>query len=117
VLLDETTLRRQVGGPAVMAVQLTHIARLARRGRIRLHVVPHMAGAHALALGSLVLMRFDDEPPVAYVEGVMMGRVEDEPATVAAYHKLYTLAMGDALCWQKSLALTESVAEEYEHAV
>jgi hypothetical protein len=115
-ILDETVLRRKVGGTAVTARQLRHIASLIRSGRARIHVLPHDVGAHALLLGSVVLMEFDDQPPVAYVEGVRTGRVDDDPAGVAAIQKLYALALGDALCWRESLALIEALAEEYEHA-
>jgi transcriptional regulator with XRE-family HTH domain len=115
-ILDENVLRRQVGGPAGMARQLRHIASLIRSGRARVHVLPHAVGAHALLLGSVMLMEFDDQPPVAYVEGVRTGRIEDDPANVAAHQRLYALTLGDALCWQKSLALIEALAEEYEHA-
>jgi transcriptional regulator with XRE-family HTH domain len=115
-ILDETALRRKVGGTAGMARQLRHIASLIRSGRARIHVLPHDVGAHTLHDGHVKLMEFDDQPPVAYVEGVRTGRVDDDPAGVAAFQKLYALALGDALCWQKSLALIEALAEEYEHA-
>ncbi|MFF4156363.1 helix-turn-helix domain-containing protein [Streptomyces sp. NPDC001678] len=116
VLLDEHVLRRVVGGPTVMAAQLRHIAQLTDRGRIRLHVLPFSAGAHALSGGSLTLMKFDDAPPVAYLEGVRSGHLHDEPARVAQCQAAYDLALGDALSAHESLALITCVAEEYERA-
>lgn len=113
-LLDEHVLRRPVGGPATMALQLRHIAGLIRRGRVRTHVVPFSAGAHALLESMLVLMRFADAPPVAYVEGVQTGRVLDDPAVVDKCGSAYDLALGDALSAEDSLALIEEVAETYE---
>ncbi|MGP3970091.1 helix-turn-helix domain-containing protein [Streptomyces sp. 6N223] len=115
-ILDENVLRRQVGGPAGMARQLRHIASLIRSGRARVYVLPHAVGAHALLHGSVMLMEFDDQPTVAYVEGVMMGRVVDDPASIADYQRLYALVLGEALCSQQSLDLIEALAEEFEHA-
>ncbi|MFI9204718.1 helix-turn-helix domain-containing protein [Streptomyces sp. NPDC053048] len=117
VLLDEHVLRRVVGGRAVMAQQLRHVAQLAESGRIRLHVLPFSIGSHALTSSPLSLYTFDDAPPLAYVEGVRTGQVYDDPARVAQCRAAYDLALGDALSSQASLALITSVAEEYEHAL
>ncbi|MEU7131943.1 helix-turn-helix transcriptional regulator [Streptomyces sp. NPDC046261] len=117
VILDEHVLRRVVGGPAVMAKQLRHVAKLADSGRIRLHVLPFSIGSHALTPSSLSLYKFDDAPPLAYVEGVRTGQVYDDPARVAQCQTAYDLALGDALSSQASLSLIASVAEEYEHAL
>ncbi|WP_443071660.1 helix-turn-helix domain-containing protein [Streptomyces sp. NBC_01477] len=114
VLLDEHALRRCVGGPAVMAAQLRHVASCVRRGRLRFHVLPFSAGAHALLESMVVLMWFTDAPPLAYVEGLNTGRVLDDPAVVEACRVSFDLALGDSLSAAQSLALLEEVAEEYE---
>lgn len=113
-LVDEHVLRRPVGGPAAMAAQLRHIADLTCRGRVRTHVIPFSAGAHALLESMIVLMRFADAPPVAYVEGVQTGRVLDDPSVVDKCQSAYDLALGDALSAQESLALIAEVVETYE---
>ncbi|MER6912440.1 helix-turn-helix transcriptional regulator [Streptomyces sp. NPDC000594] len=113
-LLDESAIRRPVGGSAVMAEQLRHIIALARRGRIRLHVLPFSVGAHALLESMIVLKQFEDAPPVAYVEGLKTGRIIDNPATVDDCNAAYDLALGDALSMTASLALLEQVAKEFE---
>ncbi|WP_175411861.1 helix-turn-helix transcriptional regulator [Streptomyces sp. TRM64462] len=116
-LLDEAVLRRPIGGPAVMAEQLHHVLDLAeRRRRIRVHVLPYSAGAHALLEGFVSLMWFEDLPPVAYVEGLQTGRVLELPSLVQECQALYDHALGDALSHRESLALIKSVAKEYEHA-
>ncbi|GAA3048369.1 helix-turn-helix transcriptional regulator [Streptomyces olivoverticillatus] len=117
VLLDEHALRRVVGGPGAMAAQLRHVSQLADSGRIRLHVLPFSAGAHALSPGMLSLLKFDDAPPVAYLEGVRTGHIHDDPARVAQCQTAWDLALGDALSAEASLALVTSVAEEYEHGL
>ncbi|MFG3406700.1 helix-turn-helix domain-containing protein [Streptomyces sp. NPDC048142] len=115
-LLDEAALRRCVGGPQVMAEQLHKVADMANAGRLRLHVLPLAAGAHALLESMLYLLSFADAAPVAWVEGLNNGRLMDDPALVAACHTSYTLALSDAASRQKSVALVRSIAEEHEHA-
>ncbi|MFF9911855.1 Scr1 family TA system antitoxin-like transcriptional regulator [Streptomyces sp. NPDC013457] len=116
VILDEAVLRRRIGGPAVMCEQLCHIVRLAERRRIRVHVLPFSAGAHTLLEGFVSLMWFEDQPPIAYVEGLNSGRVWESPDMVRACQLDYDHALGDALSHCESLALIRSVAKEYEHA-
>ncbi|MBM7436798.1 helix-turn-helix transcriptional regulator [Streptomyces sp. HB132] len=115
VVLDEAVLRRQVGGPPVMAEALRHVAELARRHRLIIQVLPFSAGAHAALDGSLKLMSFPDAPPLAYVDGLGTGRLQDDPAGVARYELTYHLLSAGALSPEASLALIESAAEDCVH--
>ncbi|MGI5470494.1 helix-turn-helix domain-containing protein [Streptomyces sp. CA-132043] len=113
-LLDEAVLRRPVGGPAVMAEQLRHIAALGESERIRVHILPFSIGVHPLMEGSAMLMSFDDAPPVVYAEGLKTGHVIDDSSTVRQCHAYYELALSDALSHSDSLAMLRAVAEEYD---
>ncbi|QDQ12237.1 helix-turn-helix domain-containing protein [Streptomyces spectabilis] len=115
VVLDEAALRRVTGGRAVMAEALRHIAGLARRGRIIAQVLPFSAGAHAAVSGSLKLMDFEEAPPMAYLEGVRTGQLEDDPATVAWMKFTFDLLVASALSPENSLALIEALAQDYTH--
>ncbi|MCX5204322.1 helix-turn-helix transcriptional regulator [Streptomyces sp. NBC_00237] len=115
VLLDEAALRRPHGGPSVMAEQLRHIAGLAERDRLRLHILPFGVGCHALIESNLRLMWFEDMPPVAYNEGLHFGNLIDEEAVVLQCQTSYDLALGDALSHEKSLSLLREITEDYEH--
>ncbi|WP_327190152.1 helix-turn-helix transcriptional regulator [Streptomyces xinghaiensis] len=114
-LLDEAVLRRPIGGPAVMADQITHMARLAESGRVRIHILPLDLGAHPLLLGMLSLMDFEDQPPVAYSEAVSVGRLHDSPSVVDRLRNAYALAMGEALPQRESLTLMRAIAKEFGH--
>ncbi|SCD64587.1 hypothetical protein GA0115243_103795 [Streptomyces sp. ScaeMP-e83] len=83
-VLDEASLRRPIGGPKVMAEQLDHIIGLTEAKLIRTHVLPMSLGFHSLLESMLTLMWFDDQPPVAYSEGVRVGKLHDSPAVVEA---------------------------------
>ncbi|PTM98169.1 helix-turn-helix domain-containing protein [Streptomyces sp. VMFN-G11Ma] len=115
VVLDEAALHRETGGRAVMAEALRHLAALARRRRVILQVLPHSAGAHPAMEGALKLMEFEDAPPLVYFEGVRIGRLEDDPATVAELRFTFELLVASALSQEKSLALIEAVAQDYTH--
>ncbi|MFF2329187.1 MULTISPECIES: Scr1 family TA system antitoxin-like transcriptional regulator [unclassified Streptomyces] len=114
-VLDESVLRRQVGGPAVMAEALRHILKLAREHRIIVQVLPFGAGGHAAMGGGLKLMAFSDAPPLAYLDGLGSGQLLDDPAAVSGYELTYDLLVANGLSPKASLALIESVAEDYAH--
>jgi transcriptional regulator with XRE-family HTH domain len=114
-LLDEGVLRRPVGGPEVMAEQITHLVRLTESGRVRTHVMPYSLGAYPTLQSMLTLMWFEDQPPVAYSEGLQTGRVHDSPAVVERLQGAYHLALSDALPLNESLALLRTTAKDYEH--
>ncbi|MBV1936706.1 helix-turn-helix transcriptional regulator [Streptomyces sp. BV286] len=114
-ILDEAVLRRMVGAATVMAEALRHIATLARKHRVIVQVLPFSAGGHMAMEGPLKLMTCADAPPLAYLQGLGTGRLEDDPATVGDYELTYNLLGANALAPQESLALIESVAQDYEH--
>ncbi|AYG82745.1 hypothetical protein DWB77_04932 [Streptomyces hundungensis] len=114
-MLDEAVLRRRIGGPAVMCEQLRHLVVLGESRRIRLHVLPYDAGAHAVLEGHVSLLWFSDLPPIAYVEGLKSGRVWELPSVVRQCQEVYDHALGDALSHTRSLALMRSIAEDYAH--
>ncbi|MFF7298428.1 Scr1 family TA system antitoxin-like transcriptional regulator [Streptomyces sp. NPDC008265] len=114
-VLDEAILRRAGNEQQVLAAALRHVATLMRSHRIIAQVLPFAAGLHAGMLGSLKLMSFDDAPPLAYVQGMGTGQLFDDPATVTQHTLTYDLLTANALSPRESLALIESVAEEYEH--
>ncbi|MET3984839.1 helix-turn-helix transcriptional regulator [Streptomyces sp. PvR034] len=113
-VFDEAVLRRVVASRSVMAEVLRNVANLIRMRRIIVQVLPFTAGAHSSMGGTLKLMTFDDAPPLAYVQGNAMGHLLDDPATVARHTLTYDLLTASALSPRESLAMIESMAEEYE---
>lgn len=61
----------------------------------------------------LSLMWFEDQPPVAYSEGVGLSKLHDSPAVVERLQGAYDLALGDALPLKESIALMRATARDY----
>ncbi|MFF4695615.1 helix-turn-helix domain-containing protein [Streptomyces chattanoogensis] len=116
-ILHEAVLRIPVGGPATMAEQLDHIARLVRERRALVQILPFAAGPTPFIGRMLTLMEFEDVPPTVYTEGVYSGNLLDEPVTVRRVQADYDLVRAVALSPEASLSLIESAAEEYRRCV
>ncbi|WP_327290617.1 helix-turn-helix domain-containing protein [Streptomyces sp. NBC_01198] len=114
-IVDEAAIRCPVGGQAVMAAQLRHVAAMIHRNRIIFQVLPFSAGAHPGMDGPLKLMAFEDDAPMAYLPGAETGMLVDDPATVKRLSLAYDLLGAAALPPEASLTFIEAVAEEYEH--
>jgi len=69
-VIDESALRRPVGGRDVMRAQLRHLMEVAELPRVTLQVMPFSQGGHPAAGGSFTIMRFaePDLPDIVYIE-------------------------------------------------
>ncbi|MFD7980140.1 Scr1 family TA system antitoxin-like transcriptional regulator [Streptomyces sp. NPDC059071] len=112
-ILHENAVLTPMGGPAVLARQLDHIATLVRNRRAVVAVLPREVGEHAWMTGTLKLMEFSDQPPTAYTETEFSGTLLDDPAVVKATQRAYDLLRVAALSPKASLALIESAAEDF----
>lgn len=112
-LLHEAVLYIAADGPATMADQLDHIAKMVRERKVMTQVLPFSAGAHPAMGKMMTLMDFEDAPPTVYTEGVLSGSLLDDPAVVRRTRAHYDLLRASALSPEASLALIESAAEDY----
>lgn len=111
-ILDESALRRPVGGGAVMRAQLRHLLDLVKRPNIELRVLPFAVGWHEGFHGAFKLFELPEPyPDVAYTES-LAGRLYVEPPHVdrfkTAFGRLRVLA-ADA---ETSSEIIHSIAEE-----
>jgi transcriptional regulator with XRE-family HTH domain len=69
-VVDEGALRRPVGGPDVLRVQLERLIEAAKLPNVRLQVLPFAAGAHPAMVGAFSILRFPEPelPDVVYLE-------------------------------------------------
>ncbi len=114
VVLDESVLRRRIGGRAVMRRQLAHLLELGRWRNVRLQVLPFAAGEHAGLDGTLTF--FEMPGPyshVAYLEN-LDGRLYLESTGAQRVCRAYDRVREAALGEKESAALIEAVAEELD---
>ena len=98
VVMDETVLRRPVGGPAVMRGQITRLMEAsATLPNVRLQILPFATGPHPAMYGPFHIFRFPipELPDVAYVESLIGGIYLDRGNDVSAF-----LEAMDRMCAQ-----------------
>jgi transcriptional regulator with XRE-family HTH domain len=86
-VMDETALRRPVGGREVMRAQLHHLLEIAALPQVSLQVVPFAHGGHAAAGGSFTILRFAEPalPDVVYIEHLTSALYLEAPADLDHY--------------------------------
>jgi transcriptional regulator with XRE-family HTH domain len=109
LILGEGALHQAVGGPGVLAGQISHLVQLAEHSPdLTIQVLPFTAGAHAAAgSGSLAILRFPDAPSlgVVYLEALSGGVYLEGQADVTRYTRAFALLSASALSAQDSLRL------------
>jgi transcriptional regulator with XRE-family HTH domain len=85
-VIDESALRRQVGGTAVMQVQIAHLIEVSRLSHVNIQVLPLSAGGHP-AGGGVTMLRFSeaDLPDVVYLEQMLTAVYLSRPGDSACY--------------------------------
>ncbi|MFD4506209.1 helix-turn-helix domain-containing protein [Streptomyces sp. NPDC058457] len=104
-VLDEAVLRREVGGPGVMARQLQRLMEAARLPQVRLQVLPFAAGAHIGITGPFVIFSFPSTSDLDVVvidqltSSLYLERKEDLQAYTEAFDtlRIHALSPEDSL--------------------
>ncbi|MGV9312849.1 helix-turn-helix domain-containing protein [Streptomyces sp. NPDC003691] len=99
-VLDESCIRRLIGGPGVMDAQLSYLIQFAERPNTSLQIAPFAMGERRPFNRLLHLLTLADRAVVAYVESQTQGYLEREMPSVMplvrAYHQLQTEAPSQA---------------------
>ncbi|MCX4999611.1 helix-turn-helix domain-containing protein [Streptomyces longwoodensis] len=104
-VLDEAVLRREVGGPEVMARQLRRLVEAGRLPQVRLQVLPFAAGAHIGVTGPFVIFSFSNTSDLDVVvldhltSSLHLERKEDLEAYTEAFNalRIHALSPEDSL--------------------
>jgi transcriptional regulator with XRE-family HTH domain len=113
-VLDESVLRRPVGGADVMREQLTALMWQVDSQHSKIQVATFSIGAHALLGGSLTLLTLPDGSTSSYEEGIDAGHLHEDAATVQKQRRLYDVLRANALSLADSAALIRKVLEDYK---
>ncbi|WP_424919169.1 DUF5753 domain-containing protein [Streptomyces sp. wa1064] len=114
-LLDEAVLRREVGGPAVMAAQLDKILEMNNPPKLTIQVVPFAQGWHAGADGAFNIYSYPDPMDLDvvnldYLDGALYLE-EDQP--VERYQLAFDELRAAALASRQSVELISAVKREF----
>jgi transcriptional regulator with XRE-family HTH domain len=115
VLLDESALRRSIGGAAVMRKQLDKILELIRGGKAAVRVVPLSTGVNVAQDSNFVLVDFatDEILSVVYVEGLAEPHYLERKEQAERYREAVGYLLDSALSQQDSVRLIVQARDAY----
>lgn len=114
VILDESALRRTIGGLATMRDQLSALVTATDRTRISVRIIPFSTGAH-LGLDSrftMVSTRSDHGPELVYIEGLSGARTSFDDEDLARYAEAWQALAALALPDKDSRSLIGRIARD-----
>jgi transcriptional regulator with XRE-family HTH domain len=122
VVLNESILRRPVGGNEVMSSQLARLVEVSNLPTISLRVMPFDAGMHGgIMSGPFVVLEFPtnsngrpSEPPTVYVDGFTGSLFLDKPQEIDRYHTAFNNIWTTAVDEAASRDLIAKAAEEFD---
>lgn len=90
-MIDESALRRQIGGWRVMRAQLEHLLELQAHHNVTIQIMPFGFGGHVAQVGAFTILRFSDPdlPDVIYLEHLTGALYLDKREDVDRYHEVF----------------------------
>ena len=92
MLLDESVLRRPIGGPSVFAAQLRELYRLSTDGHVSIRMIPFSADVPLTNNATFDLLSLGgdtDEGEVLYRESGMSDEIVEDKTTTSRHHKRF----------------------------
>jgi transcriptional regulator with XRE-family HTH domain len=103
VILDESVVFREVGGPTVMADQLNEVLRMAESPRITVRIVPFAEAAPLALLGPFTIFNLgDEEDAVLYRETTWLDEIVHTREVIRRHRHVFEQL------WEKSLSAEAS---------
>ncbi|MFC3997735.1 helix-turn-helix domain-containing protein [Nocardiopsis sediminis] len=108
-VIDESVLHRHVGGPRVMAAQLTHLLNMARTPNVEVRVLTYDVGAHAALTAPFMILGFPHpaDPTIVCVETLNEALYLDSEDDVRPYTATFDVVERAAADQERSDALIE----------
>ncbi|MGW5971440.1 helix-turn-helix domain-containing protein [Streptomyces sp. NPDC055186] len=110
--LEEWTLRRPLGGRAVLRVQLEHLLEAGRLRNVELQVMPMERDEHAGVDGSIEVLKFEDGSAIGRSPAVANGRPVHDLKQLRILELRYGIIRSQALTPRESTAFIEQLLGE-----
>ena len=112
--MDETVLRRPIGGPHVMRDQLAHLIECGQRPKITIQVIPFAAGWHPALYGMFWIYRFpgDQLPEIVYTEALTGAMYLNKPEETAHYAQALDTMCAQAASPEQTIAILTEILKE-----
>lgn len=113
-IMDESVLRRPIGGPEVFRDQLLHLVECAARPNVTLQVLPFDRGWHPAIGRSFTILGFpaDVSSDVVYVEEVGSSLYVEKPDATERYKRILDELIVMSLPPDESIRLIQKISEE-----
>ncbi|MFB7914734.1 helix-turn-helix domain-containing protein [Streptomyces sp. NPDC056061] len=114
-VIDESALRRVVGGRQVMLDQLEQLVELSHLPHVTVQVLPFGMGAHPGINGQYAILEFPDaaDSSVVYIEGVTSDLYLEKPHDVQKYSVMYEHLRAQALNVEHSRNFIGEIMKTY----
>ena len=114
VVMDETVLRRPIGGRKVMRAQLEHLIRAAGQPKIAIQVIPFAAGWHPALYGMFNIFRFPSEqlPNIVYTEALTGAYYLNQPEESARYTEALDRMCAQAASPEHTISILSEIVKE-----
>ena len=114
VVLDETVLRRTIGGHKVMRAQLEHLIQAAGQPQVTIQVIPFAAGWHPALYGMFNIFRFPAAqlPNIVYTEALTGAYYLDKPDESARYTEALDRLCAQAASPERTVTILGEIAKE-----
>jgi transcriptional regulator with XRE-family HTH domain len=114
-VLDESALRRRVGGRQTMVEQLERLNEVSQLPHVTVQVMPFSMGAHPGVNGQYAILEFPDasDSSVVYLEGVTSDLYLEKSHDVQSYSVMYEHLRAEALNPDQTREFIENVTKEY----
>ncbi|MEV0022935.1 helix-turn-helix transcriptional regulator [Streptomyces atroolivaceus] len=114
-VIDESALRRLVGGKQVMLEQLEHLVEQSQLPHVTVQVLPFDMGAHPGINGQYAILEFPDaaDSSVVYIEGVTSDLYLEKANDVQRYSVMYEHLRAQALNVDQTRQFISDIAKSY----
>jgi transcriptional regulator with XRE-family HTH domain len=117
-IIDESVVRRIVGGPGAMSEQLQRLLDAGEQTNVTIQILPFTAGEHVFLGGSAALLEFPERAhsDVVYLEGLAGDYYEEQPQEVERYRQEFERLAENALPADATAAMIKRLRDDYSNS-